>query len=379
MTDIGKNIAVNMKEWLQDKYQKVKGSLTMNDSDIVFGFVPDLLPQIDFTFHDQIRNGTLDAYLHKIKTQAYAGSSSTAKVPIKKKVVDLPLPEERAVSSDIYEFGKHVLFCVKIKGYSHFESPSNCQDAFAIRQNGDSIIVAVADGHGSKSHYLSEFGSQIAVETSLDILTEIMEQVGEENEVEDVCHVIQESFPSKLYREWNKRVQKHAETRTDIKLPATEEEIRTIYGTTAMFAISYRDYFLYGKLDGDIVAYKEQKYAALEADNNLYGTEAYSLCHEADATGKWLFGITRNPDFLTILTDGFRNACGTYGELEYLLKGIDVVRNHTNCYGASQAERVLPEFLCRLSDNGSADDITMCCIVSKDCIQDNKEQEGQRA
>jgi serine/threonine protein phosphatase PrpC len=292
----------------------------------------------------------------------------------KREEIILPPPEERAESSEIVDYDNYIGFGVKIKGYSHFVNPSNCQDAFCVEKVGNSVIIAVADGHGSKKHYLSEFGAAIAVETTTDILKDMLKTFDGDN-TDSAFNYIKENFPTELYDEWNRRVQAHSETRDDITLPATESDIRVIYGTTAMFIVSIGENFFYGKLDGDILVYKDGEYSSPPESDELYGTDAYSLCNESNAKTKWVTDAVTNPEFIAITTDGFRNACSSYSELEPFINGVEVVRSHTVKYGPEQAKRVLPEYLCRLSDGGSADDITFACVIKKEDLENQLQSE----
>ena len=66
---------------------------------------------------------------------------------------------------------KKIVFGKSVKGASHIRSGTECQDSCkkVILDDG-TIILAVADGHGSKTCPYSKTGSRIAVNVFCDTL-----------------------------------------------------------------------------------------------------------------------------------------------------------------------------------------------------------------
>jgi serine/threonine protein phosphatase PrpC len=77
---------------------------------------------------------------------------------------------------------------VKIKGTSHEQDNTPCQDAYFVSEcGGDMVIAAVADGLGSCVH--SDIAAQVAVEKSVEFCKESLRKDNTE-----VCDIIRKSF-----------------------------------------------------------------------------------------------------------------------------------------------------------------------------------------
>jgi len=269
-------------------------------------------------------------------------------------------------TSDIYKTATHSCFAVKVKGFTHVKNGSNCQDAFcckSINANGkDIIIVAVADGHGSQKYYLSEFGARFAV----DCMCSVFESYFDEYiSIRELYDVVRTDFPPKFYQTWCEIVEKDYEGREPQNQNEERNEIHKKYGTTAMFCLVVENAFIFGKLDGNITIYKNSEYyESIKDDDNLIGTEAYTVSKKDNALKKWGFGIIYDADFLTLSTDGLRMSFGEDDDPKLFYNAISEIYNYICKHGESTARDSLPTFLNRCSKDGSGDDITICCIKS---------------
>jgi serine/threonine protein phosphatase PrpC len=264
--------------------------------------------------------------------------------------------------SGIIKTEKLECFTSQVKGFSHIRDDKNCQDAFACEKykvNDKEVIIAVvADGHGGDKHYLSEFGSRIAVDCTVELLKSVLDKYI--SEINVLYNTIKLNFPALILRLWkNKVVQDYSQ-----RFPkADEEDIRKIvqkYGTTLLFCVAVDTVFIYGKLgDGNIVIYKNNNYIEpIEDDDDLIGSATYSLCHLGAALGKWNIQIMYDCDLVTLSTDGLLNA---FEEGEFH-NSIDKINSFIEQYGSEASLKSLPSFLSRCSNAGSGDDITLCCI-----------------
>jgi len=68
---------------------------------------------------------------------------------------------------------KYITSTIRTTGLKHINTFRPCQDHVAAVTTPSSAVVAVADGHGSRTHYLSESGSRIACECVIDTLEHI--------------------------------------------------------------------------------------------------------------------------------------------------------------------------------------------------------------
>ena len=270
--------------------------------------------------------------------------------------------------SDVYENRQHLCFAVKVKGSSHIKGGTNCQDAFEVEKHESNgityLITSVTDGHGSKKHYLSEFGSEIAARCSINILKEICSG---STSTAEIYSIIKEQFPEKLYSAWGDAVlEDYRSSSREESVETNEVAILKKYGTTAMFAISTEEALIFGKLDGNIAVIRNSDVSEPLLDGeDLMGSEAYSLCKRKDAFERWDFGICYDADLLTVSTDGWRNAFGEDDDPTFFHDAVNYVYNQLAENGAEETKKAMPPFLSRCSNEGSADDITICCFATK--------------
>ena len=59
-----------------------------------------------------------------------------------------------------------------VRGASHVESNTVCQDYADYKITDSYAVAAVADGHGSKKHFRSDFGSKAGVEVAIKAVDE---------------------------------------------------------------------------------------------------------------------------------------------------------------------------------------------------------------
>ena len=273
--------------------------------------------------------------------------------------------------SEIYNNGNYSCFAVKIKGASHIKDGTECQDSFKIIEadiDGSKIIIsAVADGHGGKKYYLSKYGADILTSCICEVLIKIVYDNSRNNYETDILYKsIKEDMPAKLFTLWSETVlQDYAQRNKNGTEPDVEDEIEILakYGTTAMFCLNIGKNFLFGKLDGNIVVCVDGEYfEPIGEDDELMGSEAYSMCKRKNALYKWGFGISYDTEFLSVSTDGLRNAFGDDDDNTDFINGIKSIQSYIIEHGCNKTKEALPAFLRRCSDNGSTDDITLVCF-----------------
>ena len=69
---------------------------------------------------------------------------------------------------DVKTDSKTKICAMKKIGIAHIRNELPCQDSFMLKQGKNYSIAVIADGHGSKKHDLSEFGSKIACESLIE-------------------------------------------------------------------------------------------------------------------------------------------------------------------------------------------------------------------
>ena len=66
-----------------------------------------------------------------------------------------------------------------VRGASHVESNTVCQDYADYKITDSYAVAAVADGHGSKKHFRSDVGSRLAVSVVLNTIKDFYADVDE--------------------------------------------------------------------------------------------------------------------------------------------------------------------------------------------------------
>ena len=97
------------------------------------------------------------------------------------------------------------------RGASHVRQNLPNQDAiehWPLDEGSPSIILAVADGHGSAKSFRSNLGSRFAVETAVAICREFLDRMkgAEPSTVKTDAEL---RVPRRIFQEWKRRVEDH--------------------------------------------------------------------------------------------------------------------------------------------------------------------------
>ena len=212
--------------------------------------------------------------------------------------------------------GKHIACTTMRIGVKHIHKSTPCQDNCRVYScdKGGPTIVAVADGHGDKSHDLSEFGSNIAC----DQLCELVKEILDEDNFKNIQYFVSEEFRSKLVRRWEKKVLgvHKREYNEDVSIEVNAKRILTRYGTTLLFAFAYQDCYVVGQLgDGGIMILREDDneseiHKILSA--NKVGSGTASLCMGgADKYIEMRIYPAEGIKGIVLMTDGYYDIWGS--------------------------------------------------------------------
>lgn len=262
-----------------------------------------------------------------------------------------------------YVLGKCVI------GASHLRNGIECQDSLRKIELADgSIIIAVADGHGSSSCPYSKSGSTIAVNVFCNLISELhasysatlntfQTYLNREGELQ---------FAQTVDREWKKRVLKaHTNAKREVShLSSGEKDKSAIYkqyGTTLLGLYIAADFMFAFQLgDGDMLSVTESGVELLIQTDRILGVETHSLCKEdawksARAVVKRL-DMFPFPVLFAVSSDGFSNSFINEGEFMKNNCGYyDLIREH----GAASIASHLGNWLSETSEQGCGDDITV--------------------
>ncbi len=253
-----------------------------------------------------------------------------------------------------------------IQGASHIRQNLPNQDACAsylVKNHQLPLIMAVADGHGSKKSFRSERGARLAVEQALQVMQDF---VNSQPRFCDVQWQAEETLSKRLVQHWRQAVEQDVAQQPflaehEALLPSNKEPYLA-YGSTLLIAVMTDVFILLMQLgDGDILQILPcgTVQRPILADARLLGNETTSLCTK-DAWRQFRCSVqapsNQVPNLWLLATDGYANSFSSASHFEQVgtdlllmiqQSGFDLVMQH------------LPDWLKAASQQGSGDDVTV--------------------
>ena len=265
---------------------------------------------------------------------------------------------------------KPIVFGECVQGASHKRSDLECQDSYKrIEFDDGTVILAVADGHGSRSCPYSKTGSSIAVNVFCKIMKELKEGFAEDPET--LLTYLNREGDTKLAlsidAEWKKRVLKvHTNNKREVPVDGNGEKIKAeiykAYGSTLVgLMITPTFLFAFQLGDGDITYIDDHGIDPVLQGDKILGTETHSLS-KIDCWKKAISATRRRsndeelPCLFMLSTDGFANSYKNETEFKKTCQDYyDMIKQHgTSAVGAN-----LKAWLEETSELGCGDDITL--------------------
>ncbi len=255
---------------------------------------------------------------------------------------------------------------LSVRGASHEEDGSPCQDSARVFIADDFAVAAVADGHGSEKHFRSASGSEMATRVAIRSLCDFKERNG--------------SFPEMFHRGeanaarriaanmicgWNSEIAAHLRL---FPLTARERAINekhggivgeVMYGATLIVACVFEGGCFGLQIgDGDFCALSGgEMLSPMPEDAKLVGNLTTSLCdNDAISNFRWFF-TEESFSGVMLSSDGLINS---------FVKVDDYMNFGRRVLSAveSGSTRPLGEHLKTRSRCGSRDDISIAALVS---------------
>jgi len=274
-----------------------------------------------------------------------------------------------------------IKFAVKARGISHIEKDIPCQDsANAVLGLNNTIgIACVADGHGGNKYFRSDRGSNFAVSIASLSLADFYGSVTKKktaffDDKAVSCAIKNIDMQSKLKQleaniiyKWRNAVLEDLKNN-----PLTEVEAGicndnnippddpVIYGTTLLAAlVSDCLWFVIHIGDGLCVVLEneEKTYCPIQEDERLAFGRTTSLCDNDSINNfRESYGFSTIMG-LTVATDGMADS---FEPDKYLLFNKELYDKFSHFPARTEAE--LKEFLPKISERGSRDDISIAGI-----------------
>lgn len=281
-----------------------------------------------------------------------------------------------------------------IQGYTHIQRNLECQDRKLYRELEDgSLVLSVADGHGSRSCPYSGTGAELAVNTFCELIEELHSGFQNAGDLlsDYLNHQGSLKFAQTVERDWKEAVQTY-HLKVGLPMPMTqtgEEDLNALYrlyGTTLLgLLIAPTFVFAFQIGDGDIIYADDEGVQPVVVADKLLGVESHSLCSR-EAWKKAVSTVrfqpweqhfedlkTYGPDtaastvhfqsweqhlpcaFL-LSTDGLSNS---YADDEAFRQTCAQYFEALKTYGPDAVEENLPEWLSETSRLGCGDDTTL--------------------
>jgi serine/threonine protein phosphatase PrpC len=266
------------------------------------------------------------------------------------------------------------------RGASHEKSGQANQDAVRSknpRPGDDTLLLAIADGHGSMRSFRSERGSALAAECALRELATFVDRLGLDAPISRVRNQAKTRWPKALITAWKAAVRADVEKNPFTPLdfaafpdnpPRVKpgEDLPTAaylaYGATLVALVITPRYILYSQLgDGDILSVGKDGHVQrpLPRRHEFMANQTVSLCsHRAHLEFQIRIDALRGPApaLIMLSTDGYANC---FGDDEGFFKvGSDFLR-YLRAEGPSFVKDKLEDWLRQSSRDGSGDDITV--------------------
>lgn len=262
-----------------------------------------------------------------------------------------------------------------VRGAAHERSGMPNQDAICWRPDsgaGSSLVLAVADGHGSSRYPRSHIGASLAVETATQLVHDFVTGQSDAENLSLVKRAAEEWLPRAMVRAWREAVGEHVKANplSDIEFDAlgrANGDLTRAYGATLVTSAVAQRFVLYLQLgDGEILTVTDQGAVSkpLVKDERLFANETTSLC-TADAWSDFRVSFQpithEQPALILLATDGYPNSFRD--EAGFLKVGPDILKT-IRAEGLDRVKDNLEGWLSDSTRAGSGDDVTLGILCS---------------
>ncbi len=260
-----------------------------------------------------------------------------------------------------------------VRGAQHVRRQLPNQDALAWWPPdgvGTTVVLAVADGHGSAQSPRSAEGARLAVETAVRVLREELE-AREPPGPETLRKLARKVLPLRLAGGWRKAVLSHLKENpwpprdnpgTLKSLPRSKAANPfLVYGTTLLVTLVTPVALLLLQIgDGDMLTVRDEGVERpLPNDPDLLPNETLSLCASNAAVSfrsAVILLSEATPSLIVVSTDGYANSFRD--DASFRRVGSDLL-GLIRSEGLEAVEAHLEQWLSEASEQGSGDDVTL--------------------
>ncbi len=102
-----------------------------------------------------------------------------------------------------------------VPGCQHVLSLTPCQDAWAVRETDDFVVLALSDGHGDAAYPMSDEGASLASAVAVEVLSAVAARLVKEPLLPTEHDELAGTLKRNIAFEWNRRVKFHAKMVAD--------------------------------------------------------------------------------------------------------------------------------------------------------------------
>lgn len=306
--------------------------------------------------------------------------------------------------SQVYTFHETV------RGHHHVMNEIPCEDSSASfsAESGRYHIAVVADGHGAKSCFRSDYGAKAATDVALECLQQFAEAILVSEKIEDKFY--KDLFSNPHYRQmtirrltdtiiagWHDRVLDNYENNPpsrkkmgeDIEECEEDRDVVRVYGCTLIAALQLpKCLLLLHQGDGrcDVFYVDGSVNQPIPWDSRCEDTVTTSLCDEdvAESFRSCIINLVEKPVMACYLgcdgvEDAYRDTYEELGGSHVLMGGVHTFYKDITCQLAAMERDEFEKYLKimlskfsaegRFSRSGSGDDVSVAGIVDVDIIQ----------
>ncbi|MDE6671837.1 MAG: protein phosphatase 2C domain-containing protein [Ruminococcus sp.] len=272
-------------------------------------------------------------------------------------------------------------FSHTVIGASHITSGTVCQDSSVFRIYENYSIAIVADGHGSKKHFRSDKGSEMAVKAALDAVAEFYRnpEAFEESFLNNP-DVIIKKIEKNIISRWNRLVIHHY-----ISNPYTEQErakftekefrrikVESVYGTTLIVAVMGRKFTFGTQIgDGSLVLICEDAAAEMpiDYDESAPANITASMCNsQAINYFHSFYSIDEKPVAVFVSTDGLYTS---FRSDEDFLDYHSILANQL--VKIDEFSPSIRKNLSKRAQSGTQDDTSLACVFDCEVLAEKLE------
>ncbi len=266
------------------------------------------------------------------------------------------------------------------QGSSHKKKNKECQDASKSCYDEHYGIAVVCDGHGGDDYIRSAIGSEKASQVAIESIRSFISEVNQDNLKNHFDEVLNR-LESSIISEWRQQVNEHWDSNpiTELEMSVLSDKakkrylenhkIESAYGTTLIAVVLTSNYWFCFQIgDGKCVWIdKESNFKQLPLDKRCFLNATTSLC-DSDALEHFqTYYSGQLPAAVFIGSDGVDDCFKNDSQLYNFYKTV-CYSFGTNKNDIDLATNELKDFLPRLSQKGSGDDISIAAVLNMDIL-----------